>query len=214
MEFGISGKKQVQDLPPFQPNEDVFGGINPCYLTDVRWEPENKNNKDEIVPTLFFEFRQFEGKNPGGSPENKPEREFLARFYTPTEPDHVEWANDRIQAIYETFGEIDPAKGLGKGAKDFAAFAEAIVKAFNGKNKELYINKPIWLKLTASKGFLNLPFRNFIQPRVAGKATTLTLNAKDVVDVRKTVSRGANPSTQTAAPTSADGGDNAFNEFK
>jgi len=207
--YGIDGSKNVKDLKPFTPTDD--NPFNRGYLTKVVANVEFETKNGVAMPRLEFHFRD--------RADDKATREAVMSIYAPDEEKHRDMMNDKIQTIFITFAKM-PAGGLGAGAEDFEGFIKQVEKDFNGTAKKdaVFANKPIWFKLTARKGYLNLPVRNFMELYNKDKPTCgLILGPKETVEVRKTVTQGNTASSNGAAPVAGgapSGKGDPFDDFE
>lgn len=194
--FGITEETKSNNQVPFQPNEAK--PITRGFLTSVSVEDRELKSDKSKKSVLVFKFIDEERKR---------------------HHNHIEWELDpndekfdakleamqvRIKHIYEGFKPFSGS--LGAGATNSLEFFNAIAKEFNeglvdgDKKSPIYTNRGIWIKAIYStnpkfaKGGLQLPYSpNFIEPIVAGKASTLQIN--------KTYETLIQPTAKTVTPS-------------
>jgi hypothetical protein len=129
------------------------------------------------------------------------------------------WQLQRLCHIYNAFMGKDAHKNVktkGRFLGDsedntWMGFFKAVADDFNGakEDKPIYQDAEgkaleVWLKLTRSgdKGYLGLPFPNFIELKVEGRESLIAKGYKDVFEMPKTFSSTpTSPAGSDAPPT-------------
>lgn len=188
---GVNKDIKAGNETPFPISNEQYYHLAKLEKVVVNTTP-TKDGDDSL--TLDFHF---------ASPDDK--FSFVHRDYPIKEDDNraddkYDWQDKRIAHIYNCFkGENAHAEGDGighfegedDGWEGNKLFFEALAKDFNGdgkKAKPVYKDEkgePIyfWLKMTYNnKGYLQLPFPNFIQRYVEGEPCILQKGRKEVFE--------------------------------
>ncbi len=186
MKFGVTEDVKSSVKAPFEVSRQH--PFNTAYLIDVVSEEVEFKKGDKAntkQPVLKFTF---------ASPDKT--KQHVETYFEVDETDtkyndKVDWFNQKMKHLYETFV---PFKAFG-GGNSWAEYFTSIADAFNGTvredgkepvHKPIYKNKLVWLYLTYNnRGRLQIGFPNFVEAATdknKEKPNTLFIKDKDVID--------------------------------